>query len=284
MKQILQDLKQGDTVVENVPVPLVRPGRLLIRTRRSLVSAGTERMLVEFGQASLLDKARQQPDKVRQVLDKLRTDGLGTHDAVRRRQARPADAARLLQRRRGGRGRRRRHAFPGRRPGGLERPARRVRVRPENLCATIPDRRGRRGGLLHGGRRDRPAGHPARAADARRDRGGHRPRPDRPAGRAAAACQRLPGAGHRLRSAPRGARAQLRRRDRVPVGGRGSRWRPPAGVSARPWRRRGDHHGLHGEQRAGAPGRADVPQARAHRARRRHRAASCRARISTRRS
>ncbi len=77
MKQILQDLKQGDTLVENVPVPLVRAGHLLIRTRSSLVSAGTERMLLEFGRAGFLEKARQQPDKVRQVLDKLRTDGIG---------------------------------------------------------------------------------------------------------------------------------------------------------------------------------------------------------------
>ena len=63
MQQILQDLKQGDTIVEQVPVPLVRPGCLLIRTRASLVSAGTERMLLEFGRANFLDKARQQPDK-----------------------------------------------------------------------------------------------------------------------------------------------------------------------------------------------------------------------------
>jgi predicted dehydrogenase len=77
MKQILQDLKQGDTLVENVPVPLVRAGHLLIRTRSSLVSAGTERMLLEFGRAGFLEKARQQPDKVRQVIDKLRTDGIG---------------------------------------------------------------------------------------------------------------------------------------------------------------------------------------------------------------
>ncbi len=77
MHQILQDLKQGATIVETVPVPLVRPGHLLIRTRRSLVSAGTERMLLEFGRANFIEKARQQPDKVRMVLDKLRTDGLG---------------------------------------------------------------------------------------------------------------------------------------------------------------------------------------------------------------
>ncbi|MBL8200271.1 MAG: bi-domain-containing oxidoreductase [Chromatiales bacterium] len=76
MKQILQSLKDGTTAVEDVPAPGVRPGQLLIGTAASLVSAGTERMLVDFGRANLLDKARQQPDKVVQVLDKIRTDGL----------------------------------------------------------------------------------------------------------------------------------------------------------------------------------------------------------------
>ncbi len=76
MKQILQNLKSGNTELLDVPAPLPRPGHLLIATHRSLISAGTERMLVEFGQANLLAKARSQPDKVRQVLDKLRTDGL----------------------------------------------------------------------------------------------------------------------------------------------------------------------------------------------------------------
>jgi predicted dehydrogenase/threonine dehydrogenase-like Zn-dependent dehydrogenase len=76
MKQVLQNLRTGHTVLVDVPCPRVRPGHLLIRTRVSLVSAGTERMLVEFGKASLLEKARQQPDRVWAVLDKVRTDGL----------------------------------------------------------------------------------------------------------------------------------------------------------------------------------------------------------------
>ena len=76
MKQIIQDLKSGATVLEEVPVPLVKSGYVLIRTSRTLVSLGTERMLVEFGKANLIDKARQQPDKVKQVLDKIRSDGL----------------------------------------------------------------------------------------------------------------------------------------------------------------------------------------------------------------
>jgi predicted dehydrogenase/threonine dehydrogenase-like Zn-dependent dehydrogenase len=76
MKQVLQNLKTGVTQLADVPTPLHRPGHLLIATRRSLISAGTERMLVEFGQANLLAKARAQPERVRQVLDKMRTDGL----------------------------------------------------------------------------------------------------------------------------------------------------------------------------------------------------------------
>ena len=76
MKQIIQDLKSGETILEEVPVPQVKAGYVLIKTTRSLVSLGTERMLVEFGKANLIDKARQQPDKVRQVLDKIKTDGL----------------------------------------------------------------------------------------------------------------------------------------------------------------------------------------------------------------
>lgn len=83
MKQVLQSLRTGKTEVANVPCPAVRPGHLLIRTTTTLVSAGTERMLVSFGQASLLGKARAQPDKVRQVLEKIKTDGLApTLEAV----------------------------------------------------------------------------------------------------------------------------------------------------------------------------------------------------------
>lgn len=76
MKQIVQDLNGGQTYVADVPAPRARAGHLLIRTRATQVSAGTERMLVEFGKGGLIDKARQQPDKVRQVIDKARTDGL----------------------------------------------------------------------------------------------------------------------------------------------------------------------------------------------------------------
>jgi predicted dehydrogenase/threonine dehydrogenase-like Zn-dependent dehydrogenase len=76
VKQVLQSLKNGVTEVAQVPVPLVKPGCLQICTNASLVSVGTERMLVEFGRASLLEKVRQQPEKVQLVLDKIKTDGL----------------------------------------------------------------------------------------------------------------------------------------------------------------------------------------------------------------
>lgn len=76
MKQVLQNLKTGITEVAELPVPAVRRGQLLIATSQTLVSAGTERMLIEFGKAGWFEKARQQPDKVRMVLDKIKTDGL----------------------------------------------------------------------------------------------------------------------------------------------------------------------------------------------------------------
>ena len=76
MKQIIQDLKKGDTILEEVPVPRVKAGSVLIKTTRSLVSLGTERMLVDFGKANFIQKAKQQPDKVKMVLDKVKTDGL----------------------------------------------------------------------------------------------------------------------------------------------------------------------------------------------------------------
>lgn len=84
MKQVLQNLGTGEIAACDVPAPAVSPGRLLIRTRVSLISAGTERMLAEFGKAGWLEKARQQPDKVRQALAKVRTDGvLATLEAIR---------------------------------------------------------------------------------------------------------------------------------------------------------------------------------------------------------
>jgi len=90
LKQIVQDLKSGNTILEEVPVPEVRRGCVLIRTHRTLVSLGTERMLVEFGKAGWINKARQQPEKVLQVIQKIKTDGLKpTMDAVFRKLGEP---------------------------------------------------------------------------------------------------------------------------------------------------------------------------------------------------
>ncbi|MGO9803269.1 MAG: bi-domain-containing oxidoreductase [Solirubrobacteraceae bacterium] len=90
MRQVLQSLTDGSTSLAEVPTPAIPRGGLLIRTRRSLVSTGTERMLVEFSRAGWLAKARQQPDKVRQVLDKMQSDGLlAAVEAVRSRLEQP---------------------------------------------------------------------------------------------------------------------------------------------------------------------------------------------------
>jgi predicted dehydrogenase/threonine dehydrogenase-like Zn-dependent dehydrogenase len=90
MKQVLQDLKNGTTEVVNVPCPVARQNQLLVRSTRTLLSAGTERALVDFGRAGWVAKARQQPDKVRMVLDKIKADGLLlTVDALRSKLEQP---------------------------------------------------------------------------------------------------------------------------------------------------------------------------------------------------
>ena len=75
MKQLLQHMKTGRTSVEEVPVPEPHRGQALVRVATSLVSAGTERMLVEFGEKSLLGKARARPDLVRQMTEKMKREG-----------------------------------------------------------------------------------------------------------------------------------------------------------------------------------------------------------------
>ena len=83
MKQVIQHLRSANLELIDVPCPGVSRGHALIHTGASLISAGTERRLVEFGQASLVAKARQQPERVQQVLEKLRSDGiLPTMEAV----------------------------------------------------------------------------------------------------------------------------------------------------------------------------------------------------------
>lgn len=87
---VLQDLSDGATRLVAAPTPAVGRSGVLIATRASLVSAGTERMLVDFGRASLFGKVRSQPQRVGEVIDKARTDGIGvTVDAVRSKLAQP---------------------------------------------------------------------------------------------------------------------------------------------------------------------------------------------------
>ena len=76
MKQLLQNVKTGKSSIEEVPVPTPREGQALVKVATSLVSAGTERMIVEFAEKNLLGKARSRPDLVKQVLDKARREGM----------------------------------------------------------------------------------------------------------------------------------------------------------------------------------------------------------------
>lgn len=139
MKKILQSLADGSTELLDVPAPSAGSGRVLIETRVSLVSAGTERMLVEFGRAGWLSKARQQPDKVRMVLDKVRTDGIAaTYDAVRSKLDQPiplgyCNVGRVIELGRGVR-----NLTVGDRVVSNGHHAEIVAV-PQNLCVRIPD-------------------------------------------------------------------------------------------------------------------------------------------------
>jgi len=137
MKQVLQNLKTGDTILEDVPCPSLGSGSVLIQTTSTLVSAGTERMLVDFGKGNLIQKARSQPDKVKQVLEKVQTDGLmPTIDAVKNKLDTPlplgyCNVGRVLESRT--------DAFSiGQRVVSNGKHAEMVAV-PKNLCAAIPD-------------------------------------------------------------------------------------------------------------------------------------------------
>jgi hypothetical protein len=76
MKQVLQQVRSRHLQVADVPAPGCRPGGILVQNSAPLLSAGTERMVTEFAGKSLLGKARERPDLVKQVLDKVSRDGL----------------------------------------------------------------------------------------------------------------------------------------------------------------------------------------------------------------
>jgi predicted dehydrogenase/threonine dehydrogenase-like Zn-dependent dehydrogenase len=138
MKQVLQDLSNGETLLADVAAAGCRSGALRIATRTSLVSLGTERMLLAFGRANLIEKARQQPEKVRLVLAKVKTNGLwSTFEAVRSKLAQPiplgyCNAGVVLEVGAG---------VTGWRPGDRvlsNGPHAEVVTVPANLCAPIP--------------------------------------------------------------------------------------------------------------------------------------------------
>jgi predicted dehydrogenase len=90
MKQVVQTFKTGELQITDVPSPMTRSRGILIRTRASLVSAGTERMVVDFAEKNIVQKAKSRPDLVRQVLDKAKREGiLTTVDSVRNRLDQP---------------------------------------------------------------------------------------------------------------------------------------------------------------------------------------------------
>ncbi len=137
MRQVLQNLSSGETVLEDVPAPVIPHSGLLIKTSFSLVSAGTERMLVDFGKSNLLNKARSQPDKVRQVIEKVQTDGLmPTLDAVKNKLDTPlplgyCNVGKVVESNAG-------NVSVGDRVVSNGKHAEYVAV-PKNLCAKIPD-------------------------------------------------------------------------------------------------------------------------------------------------
>ena len=86
MKQVVQNFRTGELLVDDLPPPALRPGGVLVRTEFSLISAGTERTTVETAQSSLLGKIRERPDKVKQVIDTFKREGLrATYEKVKAR-------------------------------------------------------------------------------------------------------------------------------------------------------------------------------------------------------
>ena len=83
MKKLVQNLKNGNTELVDIPKPNITKNQVLIKTTHSLISLGTERMLVDFAKSSYINKALKQPEKVKKVIDKMKSDGISsTVDSV----------------------------------------------------------------------------------------------------------------------------------------------------------------------------------------------------------
>ncbi len=76
VQQVVQSIRNGELSIAEVPAPRAHAGEVLIANRFSLVSAGTEKMLIDFGKKSVIGKARARPQEVKRVLKKVRQDGL----------------------------------------------------------------------------------------------------------------------------------------------------------------------------------------------------------------
>ena len=90
MKQIFQSLENGETLISDIPSPSLKKGHLLIKSSYSLISTGTEKMLIEFGKSNLIEKAKGQPDKINEVIQKLKIDGfIETYKAIQNKLSEP---------------------------------------------------------------------------------------------------------------------------------------------------------------------------------------------------
>lgn len=76
MRQVMQSYRTGEIAIAEVPAPLAKPGHLLVRTMTSIVSVGTEKQILEFARRGLVGKALARPDLVRQIIAKVRTEGM----------------------------------------------------------------------------------------------------------------------------------------------------------------------------------------------------------------
>ena len=84
MKQLFQKFSDGKIFIEELPLPSINDNEILINSKLSLISSGTEKMLLDFGKSSLIGKALNQPERVKQVISKAKTDGIvSTYDAVK---------------------------------------------------------------------------------------------------------------------------------------------------------------------------------------------------------